>query len=291
MFYSSTVAREYEVYVVSDSWLQGAPDNGGGEAEIKMQEVFRQNPSRFERMNTTACIDEYAKEYLSQRSNLLLISDRYEDHTFNSSSGTFVRVAGSVGDVSILYSVENRYAWMCNLPIGIWGHDYTSSVVSDRYSTKTVEAKCKIADVKKNATLGQWTLHGYRVTGCLSEKAEETCSVGFNLAIGIVVIVMNFGKALCIILILFQRTDPPMITVGDAIASFLPEPDRLTGGRCLMTVEQFRKELRNPGKARVSVKPQLYEPRTCRRWKMTGIMSWFTFLSLLAIQTFMNLWY
>lgn len=63
----------------------------------------------------------------------------------------------------------------------------------------------------------------------------------FSLALLIVVILSNFIKVVCMILMSFQRESEPLVTLGDAIASFLNSPNLTTQESCLATKDDFEK--------------------------------------------------
>jgi len=45
---------------------------------------------------------------------------------------------------------------------------------------------------------------------------------------------MNLGKCVTMFIALYRAKDPTLVTVGDAVANNLDNPDELTKGRCLM---------------------------------------------------------
>ena len=51
---------------------------------------------------------------------------------------------------------------------------------------------------------------------------------------------MNLAKALIMFFIVFRVQDEPLITMGDATASFLEHSDASTKGMCLMSIHDVR---------------------------------------------------
>jgi hypothetical protein len=49
----------------------------------------------------------------------------------------------------------------------------------------------------------------------------------------VVVVIYNLGKMLSILYVAFYIKDDPLMTVGDAVQSFLSRPDKTTRGMCL----------------------------------------------------------
>lgn len=75
----------------------------------------------------------------------------------------------------------------------------------------------------------------YPIEGCFALPAEETCQLSFNPPIGLIVICCTICKLICAILTARDQRDEILLTVGDAIASFLTHPDPTTKGACLLS--------------------------------------------------------
>lgn len=68
------------------------------------------------------------------------------------------------------------------------------------------------------------------VDHCLAKEGQEHCSVLFNRNLMISVIVCNIIKLSCLVATLLLSNFNPLVTVGDAISSFLAHPDPNTRG-------------------------------------------------------------
>ena len=55
----------------------------------------------------------------------------------------------------------------------------------------------------------------------------------------LVVIVCNFIKMGCMAWIAWKQDSEPLVTLGDAIASFLTTPDKYTAGNCIAGKESY----------------------------------------------------
>jgi hypothetical protein len=87
----------------------------------------------------------------------------------------------------------------------------------------------------------QWTPFDYNVDHCLSERVEESCAFNGNTTILIIVIVFNVIKVAGMLWTAFGLgTNIPFITVGDAIVSFLRNPDPTTKGYSLWNRNDFK---------------------------------------------------
>jgi hypothetical protein len=72
----------------------------------------------------------------------------------------------------------------------------------------------------------EWQPFGFPVKYCLSQPVEETCSLKFSIPIWWAVVAFNLFKIFLMWLVAqHDQSYQPLLTVGDAIASFLREPD------------------------------------------------------------------
>ncbi|KAH8429848.1 uncharacterized protein LDX57_007519 [Aspergillus melleus] len=74
---------------------------------------------------------------------------------------------------------------------------------------------------------------------CLIKEAEEHCQLFFSPPIAIVVIICNATKVICMLLTTRGKRRDLMLTVGDALSSFLTRPDSTTRGRCLLSYAEM----------------------------------------------------
>lgn len=84
-----------------------------------------------------------------------------------------------------------------------------------------------------NEIADQWTFKKFPVAFCMSEVVPETCSYSGNIPILQVVIVCNAIKIGVMLFVALCLRDDPLITIGDAIQSFLDHVDETTKGHCL----------------------------------------------------------
>lgn len=87
----------------------------------------------------------------------------------------------------------------------------------------------------------RWRPYGNEVQHCYSERVSEKCSYNGNIPIVAVVLVANAVKMAGMLFVAYRLKDTPLITMGDAVESFLNEPDRTTEGRCLLTKQEVVK--------------------------------------------------
>ena len=102
------------------------------------------------------------------------------------------------------------------------------------------------------------------ISGCKSELRAEQCKVQFSLGIMIVVICCNLVKACCMVMTVVRSREPTLVTLGDAIDSFLRIPDPTTMGICFADREFIKREWERRGRI------------GSRQWKQKGVQRWWT---------------
>jgi hypothetical protein len=80
------------------------------------------------------------------------------------------------------------------------------------------------------------------VEHCLSQPTEESCKLQFSLPVVIVIIFFSFFKVVIMLILAFGLREARVQTIGDAIASFLIQPDHIVNGRCLYSASDFKQE-------------------------------------------------
>ena len=83
--------------------------------------------------------------------------------------------------------------------------------------------------------MDEWQPFGYDVQYCLSEKVPQQCSYSGNVPIVAVVFVCNVVKFAIMLFVGLRLKDSRLITVGDAVQSFLDHNDKSTRGLCLLS--------------------------------------------------------
>jgi hypothetical protein len=139
---------------------------------------------------------------------------------------------------------------------------YSTMFLSDRSNLLLVASGFPLSDVLNevpdqpslnevdphNWTVATWTetnetsikTTATRVDYCMSQPTEAFCKLRFNLPIAIVIILFNFFKAVIMLILAFGLRETRVQTMGDAIASFLIQPDHIVNGRCLYSASDFK---------------------------------------------------
>ena len=115
----------------------------------------------------------------------------------------------------------------------------------------------RLGPVRKDPA--SWSPMGTPIKYCLSERVPEQCTVQSSLPIVSVILVLNLAKAIMMFMIAFGVKESPLMTMGDAIASFLHRPDEYTKEMCLAS----RSDIQMNG-SQWSKAAMLYNPRPRR---------------------------
>lgn len=85
------------------------------------------------------------------------------------------------------------------------------------------------------------TMH---VTDCLAVEGKSNCQLFYNPIIAVIVIVATFVKVIAIFLAaqIHKSRSSPLLTSGDAIASFLEDPDETTKRMCWASLNSIKNE-------------------------------------------------
>ncbi|KAF6816513.1 hypothetical protein CSOJ01_02895 [Colletotrichum sojae] len=135
----------------------------------------------------------------------------------------------------------------------------------------------KIADFKKAPD--SWRPGGFEVKACYSEFPEEHSKLHFSRTICLIVTSINLLNGVLMVTVACGRahtSERPILTVGDAVASYLEDADGYTTKTCLRSKKNFVKREWDPH-------PQEYDPIPRRKFnagsltRMVVLMSFIYF--------------
>ena len=187
-------------------------------------QFLQEHADGLERLDNSDCIAAYSQEPISEYGNVLLV-------TRNTSNEAILNV-WSVSSMS-----DPADHWLCGLRKGNAECDTSTLDASNWNMTGTTLEEIPVTGTPYYHPLGG--LLGaclppndqtFQVDYCLAQKAVENCTVGLAPSLIGVVLVCNAIKAICLFLTFSRLRLRPMVTIGDAIASFLEVPDSVTTG-------------------------------------------------------------
>ncbi|XPS68893.1 hypothetical protein M3J09_001172 [Ascochyta lentis] len=256
LFYNSAVylsiaVPDYRVIAVGESFVSGDPITNftmidamtdkliAWDTETKTMYESARDGS-YDRLETLDCIKAYAQMVQTKRRNLVLVAS---DNKYPESTGVLLKYGlGSHifwdkdfrgRDNIQVEETSKAFRWMCssvnvidaNCPVEI-------AQFKSAPDTWTVGAFCSDALCGSSGSVVKMQMKG-PIEYCLSERAEQHCKVQWNVSIAALVTVLNFFKAGLIVYTALYTREQPLMTLGDALASFLETEDPTTVGMCL----------------------------------------------------------
>lgn len=254
--FSTISTNQYHGYVVSADFISGSAYHSSKihlpESVIRNITLLRDNPSLTENLTNEECINSYHKEWLLDRSDFLAVSSANQENQ---------SLLAQFYSKSEINTGRVGYAWTCS--VGIIDPNYGSSGFS------LPNQKYCSPQPAHNLTIMR-----YPIDYCLSKREPESCKLQFSLRIIIVVISCNLVKALCMGLALWWRSSSPLLTLGDAVASFLDEPDENTVGNCLAEKYRFRRHYFHFDDKRLADGPKEWKSKRYLWFQSAGPWRW-----------------
>ena len=200
--------------------------------------------SELDRLDNEDCIQSYGKMYLSNRSNLLLVGSA---PLITLRNGTNISLL-TINDTTLIPSkfVSNEVidkpeppmncavdpvSWMCDGSCDVACVNSLNELEPQNWNVEAYEAT-------DDGGVG-FGLSSFAVDYCLSQPTKEACKLQFSLPIAIVIISFNFSKAVIMLILAFGLGEARVQTIGDAVASFLIQPDHIVNSRCLYCASDF----------------------------------------------------
>ena len=210
-------------------------------------QLLQKTLKTLERLENNECIQTYSASIVSSRGNVLLVSQDQD-------SGNSLLLIARSQPSNFLNGIDSSL-W---ITVGLPGQIINAT----------------------NAKYWAYNDGTYPISYCLSTKFEDRCELQFSVAIMIIVITCNFTKLVCMIWMAWKSNSRPLVTLGDAIASFLNQPDPTTNGMCLDEKVDFF-ESRNWRSLPSRYKPKRYlwfNAASLKRWYISNMLC---FLSLI----------
>ena len=291
--FPSLQANEYMVIPTTEDWLHGASYDTSGFIDMDVNDtknavftidsyrlnatrinnsftIYGTNSTEYQNLSAKECFDTYKNQYMSGHGNLYIIQDGPaiwrnlsswwpEFHSNN----TFVWTRNSTSRP--ITNDEQLLTSGASFPFLSKPDFYQSNGWRcPSHTPKTCDTENPY-EISRNRS--EWRPYETSIKYCLVEVVPERCSLLFSTPIAILVIFSNVAKAICIGLTLHKyRRHSPLVTLGDAIAHFLDNPDPQTKNRCLFsrriveaqwTWERFH----GAKKDELGVAPEQYNPK------------------------------
>ncbi|KAF2827095.1 hypothetical protein CC86DRAFT_292029 [Ophiobolus disseminans] len=300
VIFTNLQANDYVVVPTMEDWLSGAKYNtssfvgfssGKADAVGALFDPYRPNLTdtsgdlpRYKNVSTELCLSQYNVQYTTLVGNVYIVQSQptvWRNQTLwklavHNITGDFVWYTGSPPN-------PENYKWQnanTTFPYRSRPETVPSNgwrCPSRRNSTCNVEDEREVPSDKS-----KWAPYESPVRYCLVEQVPEICKLQFSFIIASVVIVSNLIKAGCIAwLLLRYKKHEALVTLGDAVASFLECVDLTTRGRCLQSKAEVERHFNGNTLARIDhmpdrvLKPQRFEPIR-QKWSMApSYGTWF----------------
>ncbi|KAJ5902093.1 hypothetical protein N7495_002621 [Penicillium taxi] len=216
-----------------------------------------------EHLNNSECVTTFTQTFESQYDKLLLVTNNMR---FNDSKYDFLATGRTNnGPNDDIGSIWASYEWL-------YGLSYVDRSYCPFDNSDISTFRSQIANNNNSWYIGRSseTLEiRWKVEYCLAEKASQYCKLQYSFPITITLIAVNIVKSMILLYIWVGLYDPPILTIGDAIASLLQREDIYTQGGCLLTWKD---------KTRQEIKPKPFL-RKKRRWgSAVSIWKWISLI-------------
>ena len=253
--FSTIGANVFETFIGSENLLTGVGFNWSlpFDNQVYPNRTLRyfQQAANWDNLTNEECIKLYSQQFVTGNSNVLAVTSALNatSPVLNSSYPVYAsEVSGGVwGGV---WPCTNAYGETCN----------TSELL-------TLAANWTM-DIGLGSNGGY--SHAFPIQYCLSQPVEGYCTLQFSFLIITIVIVCNIMKLACMMMLLLRQQAKPLVTLGDAVESFLATPDPTTEDMCLADKREF--SAKKPWSAR----RDSYEPKQLRWFASASWKRWLT---------------
>lgn len=154
---------------------------------------------------------------------------------------------GHVLAVSSNTTSDNSILWLDsstlpNKSSSAWLHAYGDAIITQYDPSDTWVVGLYVKHERR-----VWEYGGYPISRCLVERAEDPCLLRYNSGLLLVVLIANIVKLVAMAATIFQYRQPALVTIGDALASFLEMPDRTTRHMCFAGKSGFSSNIWTSG--------------------------------------------
>ena len=242
--YLSIGVPDYDVLFVGESFVRNParPESLTDQSSIT-QTIYKDvHNHAYSRLEVDECIRAYAKRIQSERGNLVLVASKdmlREPAKPESLNDSLSPVLWSM-HYDAKDTMERRQSgpWICKHVRMGPSCDRKLEDFQSNYSGWhfTIYGKGRHADFDMNGSLDY----------CLSENATQHCKNYWNLPFAAIVVAVNFLKAVLMFYTALGIQEQPLMTMGDAVVSFLTMQDPTTTDRSVMAIENvpYRKRYR-----------------------------------------------
>ena len=210
----STLLSQYDIEPDSEFEPLSTPDLDLQEID-RLAERLRSNISSLTRLENVDCVRAY-ENFLTDFLNVVLVTDNQ--------SYALANANGFEGPLLAAYEYHPAPNHSLSEPQSIlqlyWFCDYPGGC-----DVKLLFEMTDFWSFTLAAGDGSRTNQTVKISHCLAEPVQPQCTVEILLPVLIVVIICNAFKAIAFTALLAKRGFTPLVILGDAIVSFMSDPD------------------------------------------------------------------
>ena len=185
------------------------------------ESAFRAN--KLQRLEPLECINAYGVDYQSSWGNVYLMHPNGTKDYNDNGSNEFPTIE------EIACGKKSGVDWIFN-QFGTSANDCWE-----------MQGRTFLAQLREDVSI--WEPFAMPVDHCLAEPVQEHCKLQFSSDLLAIVIVFNFLKCLAIVMAIWALQEKPLLTIGDAISTFLRHPDDKTQNTVTFNPQQEKKRM------------------------------------------------
>ncbi|KAI2625580.1 hypothetical protein GGR54DRAFT_629151 [Hypoxylon sp. NC1633] len=230
------------------------------------------NASRWEKLDIHTCKEEYINcNGLKLHRNVVLVVDKPAGYL-----GLDVNWEYPFFDKDVAIHVNNNVNDTYNPVVNITSADNNTAYTSE--SVETVTDSVPTYGLRPGS-------YNVSVKYCLAEPIERVCQIALSptllLAVTLCVIIKTC-TAIVVTLVLSHRNQAPLVTLGDAIESFIEKSDPVTAGMSTISQAEIQRAMKHD-KAFLLPVPRQWQTSRRRRAAVVPLSVWATSYLLFAI--------
>ncbi|KAF4806682.1 hypothetical protein CGCSCA5_v014141 [Colletotrichum siamense] len=293
VIFSTLSSVDYQAALVTQDFLKGAAWNdtelamsvhawsGLGTANVRQLKEIQASAEAgsLTRLDNSQCIQAYQNSlYESSWKNLLLV-------TSVPNNNSIIQVWTHKAE-----DTDTSENWLCHGNVGNYDNSGSNcdfnNLVAHASSWK-IEGVCR--DTLNSGSCG--SSFDAPILYCLAEQFPGNCKIQVSTTLLTIVILFNAVKVVCLLTTAFSRKFEPLGTVGDAISSFLEQPDDKTTNLGPVTKSVVQKQSWKKAYISGSRNMSLTYKRKPHRWaRAVSGSRWFICMALCLVVWFAGLY-
>lgn len=231
-FYAAIATNNYNILYATDDFAKGGPYDKAKFPDSPAQNIssFQANAANWKVLDNPECIQQYGHDFITLYRNVILVVANVTSE--ESLLNVTINDLPPNGQLGPTY---DAFAWICQ--------DSQTENKTDVHVTNSAGfTPCSAIVPRLEKLAGTWwKTGGYHIDHCLAEKIQPDCHLHFSPHLMGPVIFFNLIKTAVMFYVAFRLLDRPLVTMGDAIESFITRPDPTTEGMCLVSAKHIER--------------------------------------------------